>query len=39
MLQKFLVKKIKDFKFDKIVVEMDKQQKINLGIAWISSND
>lgn len=34
-----LTKKIKDIKYQKIVVEMDKLNKLNLGVAWISSND
>ena len=35
MLTKMLQKKIKDLKFDKIVIEKDPSQKLNLGIAWI----
>lgn len=40
MILKMLNKKIKDFKHDKIVLEMDPQHKnSNIGICWISSND
>ena len=39
MLTKMLQKKIKDLKYEKILVEMDNKSNMNKGIAWISSND
>jgi len=39
MLKKMLNKKIKEIKFDKLVLEQAKGSKSNLGTAWLSSND
>jgi len=40
MILKMLNKKIKDFKHDKFVLEMDNQHKnCNIGVSWVSSND
>lgn len=39
MLKKMLNKKIKELKFDKLVLEQAKGSKSNLGTAWLSSND
>ena len=39
MVTKMLTKKIKNLKYEKIIVEMDQKTKMNKGIAWISSKD
>ena len=39
MIRKFLLKKIKNLKIDKLALDQDKKSKQNNGIAWITSND
>lgn len=39
MIRKFLHKKIKNLKIDKLALDTDKKSKQNNGIAWITSND
>ena len=39
MIRKFLHKKIKNLKIDKLALDQDKKSKQNFGVAWITSND
>ena len=39
MVTKMLQRKIKDLKYEKIIVEMDNKSSLNKGIAWVSSKD
>lgn len=39
MVTKMLTRKIKDLKYEKIIVEMDQKTKMNKGTAWISSKE